>query len=227
MMPITTDPPEPFPTFVIIGELCPSTFFVTCLLAQLDSKIVINHVRCLTQSMHLLSFDNVAGAMFSNLDDAAWRADGQARRWIASNAIPVCALLTEAQAAELGKADLGSRVALFASPVTLAAGIHDFLRASLGKPIDAPPALSGAIPAPPEGMLIRLTRRQVDVLELLQRGYSSKRIAAQLGLTKGTVDNHVSGLLRALGASNRAHALTLASDLGLRARPVDRVPSAA
>jgi DNA-binding NarL/FixJ family response regulator len=60
----------------------------------------------------------------------------------------------------------------------------------------------------------RLTRRQQDVLCLLHRGYSSKQIASQLGLNTGTVDNHVTGLLRALNASSRTHAIAKAIGLG-------------
>ena len=59
-----------------------------------------------------------------------------------------------------------------------------------------------------------LTRRQQDILCLLHRGLSSKEIAAQLGLTIGTVNNHVTGLLRVLKVNNRTHALSRAMDLG-------------
>lgn len=62
--------------------------------------------------------------------------------------------------------------------------------------------------------LRRLTRRQHDVLTLLHRGYSSKQIAAQLRLSEGTVNNHVTGLLHALDVSNRAHAIAKALELG-------------
>jgi DNA-binding NarL/FixJ family response regulator len=61
----------------------------------------------------------------------------------------------------------------------------------------------------------RLTRRQQDVLCLLQRGYSTKEISAQLRLTPGTVDNHIAGLVRALDVSNRTHAVAKAIELGL------------
>lgn len=59
-----------------------------------------------------------------------------------------------------------------------------------------------------------LTRRQQDVLCLLQRGYTSKRIASQLGLRPGTVDNHVMGLVRALCATGRTHAVAKAIEFG-------------
>jgi DNA-binding NarL/FixJ family response regulator len=60
----------------------------------------------------------------------------------------------------------------------------------------------------------QLTRRQLDVLCLLQRGYSTKKIASQLHLNPGTVDNHVSSLLRTLSVSSRTHAVSKAIELG-------------
>jgi DNA-binding NarL/FixJ family response regulator len=60
----------------------------------------------------------------------------------------------------------------------------------------------------------RLTRRQQDIVGLLHRGYTSKKIASQLRLKTGTVDNHVTGLMRALNASSRTHAVAKAMALG-------------
>lgn len=59
-----------------------------------------------------------------------------------------------------------------------------------------------------------LTRRQQDVLCLLHRGYTSKKIAGQLGLSVGTVDNHIMNLVRSLGATGRTHAVAKAIELG-------------
>jgi DNA-binding NarL/FixJ family response regulator len=64
------------------------------------------------------------------------------------------------------------------------------------------------------GPVGRLTRRQRDVMSLLCCGYSSKRIALELNLAEGTVDNHVGNILRALGALNRAHAISKVMELG-------------
>jgi DNA-binding NarL/FixJ family response regulator len=61
---------------------------------------------------------------------------------------------------------------------------------------------------------IRITRRQQDVLYLLYGGHSSKDIAKLLGLTTGTVDNHVSALLNALGAKSRGQCIAKAIALG-------------
>jgi DNA-binding NarL/FixJ family response regulator len=44
----------------------------------------------------------------------------------------------------------------------------------------------------------------VEVLELVARGKTNKEIAAVLGRSEGTVEVHVTNLLRKYGASNRA-----------------------
>lgn len=50
----------------------------------------------------------------------------------------------------------------------------------------------------------RLTPRQLEVLELVARGKTNKEIAAVLGRSEGTVEVHVTNLLRKYGATNRA-----------------------
>lgn len=51
-----------------------------------------------------------------------------------------------------------------------------------------------------------LTRRQRDVLALLQRGKSNKEIARSLDLAEGTVKTHCMAIFRELGVSNRTEA---------------------
>ena len=51
-----------------------------------------------------------------------------------------------------------------------------------------------------------LTPRQVEVLRLLEQGYSTKQIAAELHLSTETVKNHNRGLIRALGVQSRLEA---------------------
>ena len=53
-----------------------------------------------------------------------------------------------------------------------------------------------------------LTRREVDVLELMATGYTNARIAAGLVISEGTVKSHVKHILRKLCASNRAEAVS-------------------
>lgn len=48
-----------------------------------------------------------------------------------------------------------------------------------------------------------LTNRQLQVLELVQRGRSNKEIARHLGITEGTTKLHVSTLMRIFNAPNR------------------------
>ena len=66
--------------------------------------------------------------------------------------------------------------------------------------------------APPTGRsaaggLPALTGRQQDVAALLVQGLSNKAIARELGLSHFTVRNHVSQLLRMLGAPTRREAV--------------------
>jgi DNA-binding NarL/FixJ family response regulator len=63
--------------------------------------------------------------------------------------------------------------------------------------------------------MVRITRRQAEVLDLVRQGYSSKRIAAELSLTEGTVNNHMNALMGVLNASSRSHAVARAIELGL------------
>ena len=58
---------------------------------------------------------------------------------------------------------------------------------------------------------LELTPRQAEVLELLERGRSTKQIAAELHLSVETVRNHVRHLLRAVGAHSRLEAVAIAN----------------
>ena len=69
--------------------------------------------------------------------------------------------------------------------------------------------------ADPEPRVPQLTSRQLAVLQLLHKGLSSKQIAHQLEIAEGTAKNHTFALLRALSATNRAHAVARGLELGL------------
>jgi DNA-binding NarL/FixJ family response regulator len=60
-----------------------------------------------------------------------------------------------------------------------------------------------------------LTRRELDVLELIRAGDTNAGIAAKLVVSTKTVDHHVSAILAKLGAANRAAAAARAVQLGL------------
>lgn len=57
---------------------------------------------------------------------------------------------------------------------------------------------------------IGLTRRQMDVLNLLVKGKTNREIAVLLGLTEGTVKLHVTAVLKALNVKSRTQALVAA-----------------
>ena len=54
---------------------------------------------------------------------------------------------------------------------------------------------------------IPLTERELEVLQLMAKGWSNKRIAKELGIGERTVAFHVENLLAKLGADNRTEAV--------------------
>ena len=60
-----------------------------------------------------------------------------------------------------------------------------------------------------------LTSRQLQILPLLADGMPNKRIADALGLTEGTVKQHLKDLFRRLNTNNRTQAVREARRLGL------------
>jgi len=69
-------------------------------------------------------------------------------------------------------------------------------------PISSPSAKKR--PSPAE---LGLTPRQLEVLALMMQGKSNKLICRALDLAEPTVKNHVSAILKALGAANRTEAV--------------------
>lgn len=86
--------------------------------------------------------------------------------------------------------------------------VHDFLQPSA-------PDVSGA-------GLGDLTRRELEVLELIAEGLTNQEIAQRLVLSPKTVSNHITAIFSKLDVSNRAQAIVAARDAGLGhgARPV-------
>jgi PAS domain S-box-containing protein len=60
------------------------------------------------------------------------------------------------------------------------------------------------------GSGLQLTRRQLQVLALIDQGWSAKRIAAELGITQSTVRNHIRAILLQLGCHSQLEALAAA-----------------
>jgi DNA-binding NarL/FixJ family response regulator len=60
-----------------------------------------------------------------------------------------------------------------------------------------------------------LTARESEILSLIGRGWLGKEIAARLGISKNTVDNHRKNILAKLDADNAIEALNTARSAGL------------
>ncbi len=60
-----------------------------------------------------------------------------------------------------------------------------------------------------------LTPKEVEVLTLVAQGFSNKEIAAKLGKAAGTIKIHVQNILEKLQASDRTHAVTIATQRGI------------
>ena len=60
-----------------------------------------------------------------------------------------------------------------------------------------------------------LTRRELEVLQLIARGRQNKEIAADLAISQRTVKFHVSSIMSKLGAGNRTEVVALAAHQGL------------
>jgi DNA-binding NarL/FixJ family response regulator len=74
--------------------------------------------------------------------------------------------------------------------------------------------------------ILKLTRRQKEVLPLIAQGMSNKEIASHLNIAEGTTKIHTAALLRALGARNRTEAAFMAAKLvGPSIRSGDRYKS--
>jgi LuxR family transcriptional regulator, maltose regulon positive regulatory protein len=71
--------------------------------------------------------------------------------------------------------------------------------------------LQGRAPSSPAG----LTRRELEVLQLIAEGMSNQEIATTLVLSEHTVHRHVANVYGKLGVSSRAAAVAQAASLDL------------
>lgn len=75
--------------------------------------------------------------------------------------------------------------------------------------------VSGQQSQPASILTAKLSEREVEVLNLLARGFSNGEIAAQLHLSEGTVRNHVSTIFAKLDVNDRTQAAVIAIRHGL------------
>jgi DNA-binding NarL/FixJ family response regulator len=70
-------------------------------------------------------------------------------------------------------------------------------------------------PAPAADISGELTKRELEVLELLARGLDNASIASELYISQNTVKNHVTSILSKLQVENRIQAAVRAARSGL------------
>jgi DNA-binding NarL/FixJ family response regulator len=59
-----------------------------------------------------------------------------------------------------------------------------------------------------------IDKREIEILRLIDGGYSNREIAEALGTAEGTVKNHASSILSKLGVRDRTRAVLKALELG-------------
>lgn len=82
---------------------------------------------------------------------------------------------------------------------------------------------SGEIYAPDSGTRIveekkgtgLLTQREIEILNFLSNGFSSKQIAKELSISTRTVETHRLNIMKKLGTSNSAETISVAAKLNL------------
>jgi len=65
-----------------------------------------------------------------------------------------------------------------------------------------------------QSSMLTLSHREVEVLRLVAQGKANKEIASLLALSNETVKTHLTHIMRKLGASDLAHAVTIAMEEG-------------
>ena len=60
-----------------------------------------------------------------------------------------------------------------------------------------------------------LTKRQIEVMNLVKLGYANKQIVRELGITIDTVKRHIADTIRRIQANDRAHAVYICLKRGI------------
>jgi DNA-binding CsgD family transcriptional regulator len=88
---------------------------------------------------------------------------------------------------------------------------------------ETPAAQRGALNA--DGVLVSLTAREWEVLNLVAAGHTNREIGDQLFISEKTVSVHVTNAMNKLGALSRYDAAASAARLGLLPTPTDGHPN--
>jgi DNA-binding CsgD family transcriptional regulator len=134
------------------------------------------------------------------------------RETLASFAHGLRLALSRAAVAEQLQSVSNSLNAAAADTEEALSGLHDFSLVPASGPAADEPAPIGTAPRVLNRALHSardvLTRREVEVVELMAQGRTNAAIASQLVISEGTVKQHVKHILRKLRAENRAEAVS-------------------
>ena len=78
-------------------------------------------------------------------------------------------------------------------------------------------------PPKPQRLAPALSERQMSVLQLLAKAYTTDQIAIKLGLSEATIRLHISALKKKFGTVSRDQMMAMAGTLGL-CDPFDVIP---
>jgi DNA-binding NarL/FixJ family response regulator len=98
--------------------------------------------------------------------------------------------------------------------------LKDMLRTEVLRAIRAVYRGQRSIPAPVAARLaehtprVELTPREIEVLQLVAKGFSNREVGDILGRTEGTVKVHLKNILEKLGVDDRTEAVTTALQRG-------------
>ena len=115
------------------------------------------------------------------------------------------------RAVEAGAAGYLLKDQLFDELVAGIRAVHDGERAIAPSLV---PTLLGQI-APSGGVGARLTRRELEVLQLMAQGLSNAEVATRLELSLNTVRNHIQSVISRLGAHSKLEAVTIGLRQGI------------
>ena len=73
---------------------------------------------------------------------------------------------------------------------------------------EAEPVRSAMFSAPDSRIHQLLTRRELEIIELMAHGETNRQIAERVVVSEGTIKSHVSAILRKMHAANRAEAVS-------------------
>lgn len=77
-------------------------------------------------------------------------------------------------------------------------------------------------PDPADAPGLSLTPREVEILTMISRGLSNRKIGETLFISEKTVRNHLTHIFGKIGVQDRTQAAMFAVQIGLVAKPIDR-----